>query len=186
MVRTSDFQFENVGSIPSNPIVKNTKTIVFNLSFVSLIAPFFSNNLKFLNTLPTDEKKIFLKQSYIMLTWFYYLNFIENKKNTTNNIKIFTLPINNKKFTLTKAPIAHKNWSKEQYKFEYYSFVITLAYQFKSENSINSFNNSILFILITKKSFPQFETNLFFLKSIRFYFKYKDEDYFNYFKFLNN
>jgi len=166
--------------------MKNTKTIIFNLSFISLIAPFFSNNLKFLSILPTNEKKIFLKQSYIMLTWFYYLNFIENTKNTSNNLKIFTLPTNRKKFTLTKAPIAHKNWSKEQYKFEYYSFVITLSYQLKAENSINSFNNSILFVLITKKSFPQFETNLLFLKSIRFHFKYKDENYFNYFKFINN
>nr|YP_010049598.1 ribosomal protein S10 [Halteria grandinella]QPL16003.1 ribosomal protein S10 [Halteria grandinella] len=183
MVRTSDFQFENVGSIPSNPIMNNIKNITFNLSFVSLISPFISNNLKFLASSPINEKKIFLKQSYILLTWFYYLNFVENKKNTSNNLKIFTLPIKRKKFTLTKAPMAHKNWSKEQYKFEYYSFIISFKYQFKNENIINSFNNALLFIFITKKSFPQFETNLLFLKSINLFFNYKDKNYFNYFKF---
>ena len=186
MVRTSDFQFENVGSIPSNPKMQNIKIIKFNLSFISLISPQFSNNLKFLSTLPINEKKIFLKQSYIMLTWFYYLNFIETKKDTSNKLKIFILPINKKKFTVTKAPMAHKNWSKEQYKFEYYSFIINFSYKFKKENELNSFNNALLFLLITKKSFPQFETNLFFLKSIKFFFYFKDLNYFNYFKFKLN
>ena len=79
MVRTSDFQFENVGSIPSNPIMnnlaninkifitKNTsfnieKNIKFNFSFTSLIPPFVLNNVRFSFNSSLQEKKIMIKR----------------------------------------------------------------------------------------------------------------------------
>lgn len=203
MVRTSDFQFENVGSIPSNPIMnnlaninkifitKNTsfnieKNIKFNFSFTSLIPPFVLNNVRFSFNSSLQEKKIMIKQSYVLLTWFYYLSFIQQKLDNKNRINFFVLPLNKKKFTLTKAPMAHKNWSKEQYKFQYYKFKINFNAQLKDDSSINSLNLAILFIFLTKKNFPQFETNLFFLKNVNFFFNISDKNFYNYNKFIKN
>jgi hypothetical protein len=155
-------------------------------TFVSLISPFLINNLRFNFNLLTKEKKIMLKQSYILLTWFYYISFINQKKNKKNKVKFFVFPVFNEKFTTTKAPMAHKNWSKEQYKFSFYKFVINFNCHLKEENKVNSLNEFLLFILLTKKNFPFFETNLFFLKNINFFFKFKDQIYFNYYNFLTN
>lgn len=203
MVRTSDFQFENVGSNPSSPIIKkfnlnnryflyndskkitfNSKKITFNFYFTSLISPFLLNNLRFINNDQTYKKKILVKQSYILLSWFYYLTFLNQKINTKNNLKFLVLPVSKKIFTLTKAPIAHKNWSKEQYKFQFFKFKITFNVFLKENNNLDSANKSILFILLTKKKFPQFETNLFFLKNINLIYKFNDFNFFNYYFFI--
>jgi len=87
-----------------------------------LITPFLSNQI-FLNKindcgdndLLSKNKKIILKQSYLILTWVYYFSFLNTKKK--NKIKISILPVKKKLFTLTKAPMAHKKNSKEQYNF---------------------------------------------------------------------
>ena len=121
-----------------------------------------------------------LKQSYIILTWFYYLNFIQKSSNTKNKIKIFILPIKNNKFTLTKAPMAHKNWSKEQYKFQYYKFLLKFNFFLSEKNKLNSINSALMFLFITKKTFPNLETNILFLKNIQFFFFFKDKIFFNY------
>ena len=201
MVRTSDFQFENVGSNPSSPILKNfyfnnkiflfkktlpfinSKNIIFNFYFVSLISPFLLTNLRFTYNKQISKKKILVKQSYILLSWFFYLNFIQQKKNTKNNLKFLILPTFNRTFTLTKAPIAHKNWSKEQYKFQLYKFKISFNVELKDNNILDSLNKSILFSLLTKKYFPQFETNLIFLKNISINYKFYDNKFLNYYLF---
>lgn len=183
MVRTSDFQFENVGSNPSSPIIKkftvnnqyflyinskkiifNSKKIIFNFYFTSLISPFLLNNLRFLTDTRISEKKILLKQSYILLSWFYYLTFLNQKMNTKNNLKFAILPSSKKIFTLTKAPIAHKNWSKEQYKFQFFKFKITFNVFLKENNNLDSSNKSILFALLTKKNFLNSKLIFFFLR----------------------
>lgn len=199
MVRTSDFQFENEGSIPSNPInmlnnnlqklllfkIKKKNYATFNFFFISLISPHILTNVRFLFNVNNKEKKLLLKQSYILLTWFYYLNFLKQSTNTKNKIKIFVAPLFKKKFTLTKAPMAHKNWSKEQYKFQFFKFRISFNIFLKDENNLTSLNNALLFIFLIKKTFPQFETNLFFLKNVTFSLFTTDPIYFNYNKFLN-
>ncbi len=200
MVRTSDFQFENAGSIPANPKIKkknifnqiiikkninNTikKKLTFNFFFISLIPPFFNTNLRFIYN-SNYEKKILIKQSYIILTWFYYLNFVNKNLNNKNKIKIQVLPLKEKKFTLTKAPMAHKNWSKEQYSFKYYKYCVFFKNNLIEEKGIENLNSSLYFTILTKKSLPNLETNLFFLKKINFYFFSQDFNYFNYFIFL--
>lgn len=55
---------------------------------------------------------------------------------------------------------------------------------FNEENTINSLNKSILFIILIKKNFPQFETNIFFLKFVNFFFIFTDKFFFNYNHFL--
>lgn len=163
-------------------IKKNDLRIKFK--FISLISPFIINNLRFNFNSLINEKKILLKQSYILLTWFYYISYINQKKNNKNKIKFFVLPIKNNKFTLTKAPMAHKNWSKEQYKFSFYKFTINFKSTLKEENNLKSLNHLILFVLLSKKNFPFFETNVFFIKNIKFFISFKDFNYFNYFNFI--
>jgi hypothetical protein len=161
---------------------KNNLRIKFK--FISLISPFIINNLRFGFNSLINEKKILLKQSYILLTWFYYISFINQKKNNKNKIKFFVFPIKKNKFTLTKAPMAHKNWSKEQYKFDFYRFTINFRSNLQEENNLKSLNELILFVLLSKKNFPFFETNIFFIKNVKFLINFKDFNYFNYFNFI--
>ena len=80
--------------------------------------------------------------------------------------------------------MAHKNWSKEQYKFQYYKFIIKFNFFLKEENSINDVNASLLFLILTKKNFPNLETNIFFLKNINFFIYLQDKYFYNYNTFL--
>jgi hypothetical protein len=206
MVRTLDFQSKNAGSIPASPNItkyyyqhlnfthllkKNTynnldyfKKIEYSFYFVSLIPPFLSDNLHFLTKLSTYNKKLLLKQSYILLTWFYYLSFLNSNANKKKTLSFFVFPSINKIFTNVKSPMAHKNWSKEQYKFEFYKINIKFKSTLREENEINSVNAATLFTLISKKNFPHFETNLFFLKYYRFLFIFYDNFFFNYYRFI--
>jgi hypothetical protein len=164
---------------------KNKNKVNFNFYFTSLVPPFIVNNIRLSFNASISEKKILIKQSYILLTWFYYLSFLDKRKNTKNKLKFFVLPLRKKKFTNTKAPMAHKNWSKEQYKFQFYIFRISFFTSFNEDSSIQSINQSLLFVLLTKQNFPQFETNLLFLKNVKFLFYFSDSLFFNYNTFLN-
>jgi hypothetical protein len=93
----------------NNDLFNINKKIIFCLSFVSLITPNFIKNFSFLINQFKEKKKVFLKQSYILLTWFYYLNIIEQNKTKDKNLSFFINPIKKKISTQIKAPIAHKN-----------------------------------------------------------------------------
>ncbi len=180
----NNFLFNKIIFYKKKKKINNKNKFEFKFSFVSLIPPFIINNIRFFFNKNDNEKKILLKQSYIILTWFYYISFIQKKIDNKNKLKIFVLPVKNNKFTLTKAPMAHKNWSKEQYKFSHYKFKINFKFFLKDDNSLNSINSSLFFILLTKKNFPNLETNIFFLKNIKFLFFFKDFSFFNYNYFL--
>ena len=139
-VRTLDFHSKNEGSNPSSPtiekffnkkniyflsFIKNYKKVKYSFTFISLISPFLTNNLNFNTNKIIKTNKLSLKQSYIILSWFYYLSFLENKRNKKNKIKFFILPKKIKKFTNTKAPMAHKTFSKEQYQYKFFKIQIT-------------------------------------------------------------
>ena len=91
MVRTLDFQSKNVGSIPSDPnmllnhtffINKNLykNSFFFDFFFVSFFAPnFLKNFTSFFNIKYFNTKKIHLKQSYLLFSWFYYLTIVTKK-----------------------------------------------------------------------------------------------------------
>ena len=200
MVRTSDFQSENAGSIPPGPIYMKFKSSINIISavtknsnnqrlkkvqhgfyFTSIISPYIINNARLLNLSSNNysDKKVLVKQSYILLTWFYYMTMLD-PTSVKKKLKIAILPKKTKKFTLTKAPMAHKNWSKEQYDFSYFKFKVSFKSLFKSDTCVQSLNQLSLFILLTKNSINSFETNLFFLKYFQSILFFKDVLFFNY------
>jgi hypothetical protein len=79
--------------------------------------------------------------------------------------------------------MAHKNWSKEQYKFEFYKFILKFDFFINKNNSLTNLNSSLFFLFLIKKNFPNIETNILFLKNIQFFFSFKDRNFFN---FYNN
>jgi ABC-type phosphate/phosphonate transport system permease subunit len=76
--------------------------------------------------------------------------------------------------------MAHKNWSKEQYKFQYFKFLLKFNFFLSEKNTLNNLNSTLIFLFLTKKTFPNLETNILFLKNIQFFFFFKDKDFFNY------
>ena len=214
MVRTLVFQSNNVGSIPAGPIlnqffenntnlltVKNNITstrtlstkpdVVYSFSFISLIAPFLINNLR-LSTISSqltlgNKNKILLKQSYLVLTWFYYLTLLTQKQSQNNkSISFSFLPLKLKSYTLTKAPMAQKTRSKEQFAFKFFVFKVSSKNFLSTQKKLSSVDQTLLAVFLTKGSFPVFETNMLFLKTYGVNFRFTDTTYFNFFKFLNN
>lgn len=167
--------------------------IKYSFTFVSLISPFITNNICFIDDKNTsnfsqykknNNTKIYLKQSYILLVWFYYLSSIKSKRDKKNRLSFFVLPVQKRIFTNTKAPMAHKNWSKEQYKFKFFKIRISLNAFLDEDSLISSVDSSLLFIILNKKNFPFFETNLMFLKNFSFFFKFNDTKFFNFHNFI--
>lgn len=210
MVRTLVFQSSNVGSIPAGPsIVDNfhnsihltkkyeisvssyNKPITYNFTFVSLIPPFLLNNLR-LSTIssgltPSLKSKLLMKQSYLILTWFYYLTISTTlNKRDLNTLTFSFLPSKSKSYTLTKAPMAQKTRSKEQFYFKFYIFKVSIHTTLNNNFALASLNQSLLAFLTTKSTFPIFETNLLILKSYILNLSFYDQNFFNYFCFLSN
>lgn len=162
-------------------------------TYVSIINPFLFNHYSFsLYKKLCYEKpneKIYVKQSYIILTWFYYLNLNLNKKQNllSKNIKLVMIPKKIKKFTITQAPIAHKTNSKEQIEtlfFSYKMFYSLYNYDYLSlYNFFNSLNEILLSILLTKNTISNSETNLLFLKKTKITLSFIDKFFFNYYFF---
>lgn len=155
--------------------------------FVSLFSPHLSNNTTFLfYKADVVKKKILLKESYIILSWFYYLRTIETTSTKhDSSLQFFVLPTKQQIYTLTQAPIAHKTWAREQYKFHFYFIRISFKKSVILDETINNFNQALLFLLLLKQKLPIFETNLLFLKNIRLMIAVIDTNYFNYYNFNN-
>lgn len=84
--------------------------------------------------------------------------------------------------------MAHKTRSKEQYKFLYYNFKISLKVYLEINEkyySNNSIYSTFVFLFLTKKEFFDFETNLLFLKFCTIFIKFNDKNYFNFYKSIN-
>jgi hypothetical protein len=165
--------------------------VVYNFTFISLIAPYLLNDLRVSNitSSPSTPNKstILLKQSYLLFTWFYYLKTsVMQNKIKNKSIKFSFLPIRRKSYTLTKAPMAHKTNSKEQFLFKFYKFKASIKTHFVTSYRLTSVDQSLLALLMTKKSFPFFETNVLLLKHSTIYLSMSDSNYFNYFEFLSN
>ena len=200
MVRTLDFHSNNVGSIPASLIMqhvnfhahKHTQRLLtqhlsrptnvrYSLVFKSLIALGTVRNLRLLlNFKPQSNKskKLLVKQSYMLFTWLFYIENNLTKCKTNVLPKFFIRPSRQKFFTQTKAPMAHKTFSQEQFFIKTYSLQITFTSQHPQGALIlNDANKSLLAASLIRTSMPFFDTNLFFLKKITFNLKSSDYKY---------
>jgi hypothetical protein len=110
------------------------------LKFGSLFAPaafkdlclFFRNTSKYNSFLKNkSDKRILVKQSYILLMWLNYIATISGMTSKSSIKKkktcpsFFVYPFRNYKTTIIKAPMAHKTHSQEQFMIRFYKFSIT-------------------------------------------------------------
>ena len=158
--------------------LKKGGKLSYVLSFTSLL-PFTlpsilfttggNNNSSCWSSRKTRFSRLMVKNSYLLFTWFYYLNsiYIKRHKFDPNLVPaFFTKPSKVSKFTITKAPMAHKTFSQEQYKVKFYRFLFKFTFRF---NYLPASVNGLIFLInFLKYSFFFFETNFFFLNRIRF------------------
>jgi hypothetical protein len=140
------------------------------------------------------QQKIYVKQSYMLLTWVLY---IKNMYNSKKNLKkcspsFFVFPKFKKKITIIKSPMAHKTFSQEQYIFQFYTLSVSYSIP-KYDSSTSSahhhpiptnmsFSTSLLFLLKHREVFNlNLGTNLFFTKRIIFYSSWSDKKFLNFF-----
>lgn len=168
---------------------KQSQTIIqarYEFKFVSLISPGWAPNSgvkssdprtisdtedNFINHFSKQTfKRTLLKRSYLLISWFYYLessnkNVIKySKSSTAPAIKLAILPSTRKMYTLTKAPMAHKTNSKEQFMFKFYFFKFSTYVRIDYSQLVEGVNQGGYAMSWVLKNFPFYETNLLFLK----------------------
>ena len=103
-----------------------------------------------------------------------------------NLIKFSFLPTRRTMYTLTKAPMAHKTNSKEQFVFRVFNFTTSIKTNFRVGRAPAAVDHALVILFLTKSMFPIFETNLLLLKTYTFVLKMSDPNYFNYYKFIKS
>lgn len=178
--------------------LNNNTFFEYNMLFVSSISPHYSNTVNvFAATREQNNgllpNKYYIKYSYLILAWFFYLKSITSIKNLKSNfksqkqlIRFFVLPVKRTNYTLTKAPMAHKKNSKEQFVFKSYYICATFRGLTEDQNVVSSTNAAIVLLFIVQKLFPLFSTNLLFLKTTTIRFSYSDRNFFNFYWFITN
>ena len=151
------------------PVLATTlpkEVIRYSFRFTSLIAP----TTKYLTfdepSYSSDRlpKRLLLKKSYILLSWVSYLSKLGFQKSKHFNPNIAILPSRHKKYTLTKAPMAHKTNSKEQFLFKFYNFKFSFELRLSQRSLSSTYFQGAYILMLTRELFPTFETNILFLK----------------------
>lgn len=181
MVKTLVFHTSNVGSIPPGLNINRTlsldsyrrttlrtelPTIRYSFRFTSLIPPLTISSINTTEpcnpTLKSD--RLLFKRSYLVVSWINYLTRLGTQKHKHFRPTIAILPAKRTLYTLTKAPMAHKTNSKEQFLFKFYNF--KFSFELTSHLSAVAPNvvNGAYVMHLTNQLFPVFETNLLSLK----------------------
>ena len=173
--------------------------VLYSMKFSSLLSPGTIKNFRLFmrslspahnyknNQTGSSGSKILIKQSYVLLVWFFHLTSLHNTKAASKDKVIipgfFIYPKKVTKFTILKAPMAHKTFSQEQISFSSYSFSLTLFLELQSPTApskdaatglLDYFGGLSLF----------YGTNMLFLKNFRVIFLIKDSHFFSYYGFL--
>lgn len=131
-----------------------------------------------LNRSERSNNSIYVKQSYIMLTWMSYIREMKEKQPDNSFVhdetskkdkqpSFFIHPQRRTRQTFIKAPMAHKTFSQEQFQSKFYTLSISFENTFKDRSVINGVNNSLFLALLLRRDNLPFESNLFFLKKLR-------------------
>ena len=168
-------QYKKLVKISNTPLVKKFR---YSLAFVSLISPGSMVNVRlaFLSVTSSKKKKLLLKQSYLLLTWAYYITQTNSKLFKRPSISI--KPIKQSKFTSLKAPMAHKTFSQEQDWLRFYKLQINFTIQKTHLQVLNSVDASFYVLLLLRSSLPLMETNLMLLKCFSFQIPSSDVNFF--------
>lgn len=181
MVKTLVFHTSNVGSIPPGlnmhkslnltalrtmTLPKESFTIRYSFRFTSLVPPL---TISALNTtepsaINLKSTRLLFKRSYLVLSWISYLARIGTQKRKHFRPTIAILPSRRTLYTLTKAPMAHKTNSKEQFMFKFYNFKFSFELLSYSSTIAPSVTQGAYVMRLTNRLFPVFETNLLSLK----------------------
>lgn len=152
-------------------------SVRYSLAFVSLISPGNMVNVRLaLLSVSSSKKKLLLKQSYLLLTWAYYLS--HTVADSFKRPSIVIKPIKQSKFTSLKAPMAHKTFSQEQYWLRFYRLQINFRISKFDRPTINSISGSVYTLLLLRSSLPLIETNLMLLKCFSFSIPASDSNFF--------
>jgi hypothetical protein len=168
---------KNFSKKDQKPVVTNQ--VSYSFLFSSWVAPhiFFNRRLK------SVAKKYLLgaRKVYLLLTWIYYLTFNLKRQDKSKRISFALLPAKRAQYTLTKAPMAHKTFSKEQFKFQRYLCRVTIRVHLLPTARPNSFiqilNSSNM--LLNSHTFAG--TNILALYKVKSWFRAADRSFFTYF-----
>ena len=156
------------------------------------ITLFFRQSLIYNSSLiKKPNKKILVKQSYIFLMWInYFLKFNINKDTTSSLSPLknkmpsfFIYPCRNYKTTITRAPMAHKTFSQEQFMIRYYKLSLSFKIKVSSPLQPNNINKIIFFSNMLQNNIPFVGTNMLFLHRYSILFYSRDYKFFSFFKF---
>lgn len=141
----------------------------YTFRFSSIITPGALTSIRLLNRSDAGhtKNKFLIKQSYMILTWVLYLRNSTLSQDEKNNKRLrrpgfFIYPKKQFRFTNTKAPMAHKTFSQEQYMFKFYH--LSISFKVNSDTRLHSVNKSLYFMLSQRRFYSFYGTNLFFLK----------------------
>jgi hypothetical protein len=170
------------------------------LKFASLYTPasfkdmslFFRGTSKYNSFLKNKpNKKILVKQSYVMLIWLSYIAKSHKASDLERNDLLskascpsfFIYPFRNYKTTITKAPMAHKTYSQEQFMIRFYKFSISFHTNLSIPGCINSgipgVNSSLFFSSFLRQNMPILGTNMLILHKYTTFFYSLDKDFFS-------
>ena len=157
----------------SAPAAKLSRSVTY--TFYSLFSPSSITNLGlYLNNYVTSNissnneanyrsKKILVKQSYLILAW---LNAHSRKNDQKARLHGFAfLPRKRTKFTMTKAPMAHKTFSQEQFVIQYRRLIVRLVISKPEPLCLHSTMLSVSNFHLRKMSLG---TNLLFLSKVSY------------------
>ena len=127
----------------------------------------------------SNNTRIYVKQSYIMLAWMAYIREVQTVRdytktkdkddslNSESYPSFFIYPCRLTKRTFLKAPMAHKTFSQEQFKMKFYTLGISFDNSIRSTSAVPGINESVYLSLTIRSNQTPFESNLFFLKKFR-------------------
>lgn len=168
----------------TRPAYRKADAIKYKLYFASLVSPLFLPETRLSQLYGQFQlpRKVKLKQSYLQLSWFFYMKHVQSKG--TKRIHLLILPSRRKLYTLTKAPMAHKTNSKEQFMFKFYFFRAYFEGDLVNTNPIHTINHALFVLLIYKNTFPVFDTNLLYTRRCSVQIPGYDSQFCNYSLFL--
>ena len=161
------------------------RPVRYEFRFCSLIAPSSLSVSPITNSSNYKvgrARRVLFKKSFLVSSWIYYLARKDHYQSISidkvSSIKLAILPARQQMYTLTKAPMAHKTNSKEQFLFKYYNFKFSANLKIEDYLASSSLKQGALVGKRVAEEFPSFSTNILFIKYARIYYPVRDNLFF--------